>query len=1756
MVTTTATRVAEIQAVATRRDPGGTISAGNFALVYNTVGTHHEKQTITVSATSGTMVAGGFKLGFADGPHSATASLVTSCIAFNAAASDIETALETLTNVTDAVVSRSGDATQGYVFTVAFVTTVPSDKVLGNLVVSEGPAQSNPCTAWVGGSGHAVTVATTDDAGFDLTYQATAAEVKAELEKFPNVGTVNVVRSLADEEGGFVWTVSFADESGDLNEMTCVTDNFHTNSVISDAPCGVSTVSDGNQLGGTFILSLGAEETSALAHSATASQVQTALQAFNSIAAVAVTRGAADTQLGYSWTISFTSNVGDVPLMESINSLTGTGANIAIEERHKGNYLGGSFKLGYGGYKTGSIQYNASAAQLKAAIENMPSIGATTVARSSVDTQGGSTWTVTFTDPVKTPGDIALLSMDSSAITGVGKVLLAREVTKGAEASGTSLAVSFGAPSSGGGAAITKYKVEHSPSADFSGGNVQYSEIEDADKLFTSQTITVDAALAREVKLVTVSEETTVQSIHINATSTILEGSYKLMYDGKVSPCIDFNASKEVIQAQILSIVGANVSSVYIHSTSQSVDIEVNITDRFRNPLPYAIQVALIGANATGTCDAFRCTNYAPCVAAPGNPGGAIVWVDHTNLAGTFALTVDTSACTNCLVKSSQNTASIDVTNVDPDTSGNIEYELNALSNVVGGVRITRQTQPTREGLVFSITFVGGYVIGSGMTVAVQANALTGDRYANGHSSAEARPSIGVSTHATGTMMGGAFRLSYGGATTARLAWNAGAISVRDELEKLSTIDTVSVSRRTSFELVSTGTVGVQHGSSAVTTSVDLRPYLAKGNVIEIGGESFRIRSGSAFTATGFALAPVSDTTLTATFAGSTAASVAIYKSTDGYSYDVVMQKVSVQSPSENLLFTSPLNSLSPIGQARLSITGGRQYTKSGSLRKAYGCDKCHYITGLTVGSTIYVRVFAYNNRGYNLIAGSTAVSSVPKTVPAAPSNVQLSVVSGTSLEVKFSPPSFTSGDSIVRYRVEWDKTQTWNSASFGFAHFTDVHLSSPYSHVITGLTSGETYYVRVRAENSVPFQNTYSAYNYVYATSNPASAVPADRVPDSPVSVDVSVLSGTSIRLLIAPPSRNGGQAVTSYRIDYDTASNFASCGTSCQSTVTASTLQTVTTGSKLVYDITGLTAGTVYYARVSAISSVGTGAARNAGTLPALSPSPVTPSEAPSAPLSPTVSVLSSQSAPIREIQVGWSTPTSQGGSALSAFKVEWFSEGPVKEKQKIQTSNTGGGQFLLKFGGHPTGYMAYDVSAVKMRWEIMNLGNGSVVGDVSVIRTPGTSDSNGNPTGYSWDVTFEDTISNPGDQIEFVPNKDFLTGTSPEIFVTEVTKGRRAIGSPEVQTLTLSGSAATGGFFKVSFAGAGPSSYLPAAATANQVRDALQALSTVNTVTVTREGDASSTSCSSECAYGYRWKVQFTSNWAEATNFGNLPAMTVQTTDLTGSGVALVVHDGSNAVNSEAVKLCSVCAPGEQPANYNYAIVAANLRSYQITNLVAGTSYRVRVSAKNGRGYGAVASSTPTSITPPMQVPGKPTGVSVAVFPGDSTKLKVTYSAPTSNGGSDVLKYRVEYDDDASFGSAGAPFEFRCPNHPIRKVVEIRSAASNGYISQGSFKLTLTRGGTSSTTQKINATAVDMKSEESVSRNDVYVGAGTTFPSDVTGSMQAQLQDLSNMATGVSVKRTGPNNDGGYTWTVYVLREREREGEGERPTDNPTH
>lgn len=120
--------------------------------------------------------------------------------------------------------------------------------------------------------------------------------------------------------------------------------------------------------------------------------------------------------------------------------------------------------------------------------------------------------------------------------------------------------------------------------------------------------------------------------------------------------------------------------------------------------------------------------------------------------------------------------------------------------------------------------------------------------------------------------------------------------------------------------------------------------------------------------------------------------------------------------------------------------------------------------------------------------------------------------------------------------------------SGYGSCVVTDAAVAGqcPYSLLLTALTAGNTYYIRVAALGDVKAQAVSPTGDPPDNTnwSGVLEAVPANQPPSSPGPVSLYVLDGSTLQLHMEVPAESGGATIDQYLIDVDTVSTFSSSG------------------------------------------------------------------------------------------------------------------------------------------------------------------------------------------------------------------------------------------------------------------------------------------------------------------------------------------------------------------------------------------------------------------------------------------------------------------------------------------------------------------------------------------------------------------------------------------------------------------------------------
>ena len=277
-----------------------------------------------------------------------------------------------------------------------------------------------------------------------------------------------------------------------------------------------------------------------------------------------------------------------------------------------------------------------------------------------------------------------------------------------------------------------------------------------------------------------------------------------------------------------------------------------------------------------------------------------------------------------------------------------------------------------------------------------------------------------------------------------------------------------------------------------------------------------------------------------------------------------------------------------------------------------------HLVTGLIVGTPYTFTVRATNAVGTGPASGASSTVT-PQTVPNAPTAVS-AVAGNNQATVSFTPPSSNGGAAITSHEVEINPVTPPAASTF-------VVLGATSPLVVTGLSNTTTYRFRVRAINSQGI-GSFPAFSNTVAPSTAAT------VPGAPTAASAINVSAPSTALVgqalghadvtFTAPA-DGGSVITGYTV------------TSSPGGITAS----LAGATAAPINITGLLVGTTYTFTVTATNAVGTSPASGATNS-------VTPVARPGAPTA--VSAIAGNA----QATVSFTPPASNGGAPIIDYTV----------------------------------------------------------------------------------------------------------------------------------------------------------------------------------------------------------------------------------------------------------------------------------------------------------------------------------------------------------------------------------------------------------------------------------------------------------------------------------------------------------------------
>ena len=263
-------------------------------------------------------------------------------------------------------------------------------------------------------------------------------------------------------------------------------------------------------------------------------------------------------------------------------------------------------------------------------------------------------------------------------------------------------------------------------------------------------------------------------------------------------------------------------------------------------------------------------------------------------------------------------------------------------------------------------------------------------------------------------------------------------------------------------------------------------------------------------------------------------------------------------------------------------------------------------VTGLTPGTAYTFTVTATNATGTSLPSAASNSVTPTAAIPGAPT-IGTASAGNAKATVSFSAPASNGGSAITAYTV--------TSSPGGL---TATGVASPL--IVNGLANGTAYTFTVTATNAVGTSLPSAASN---------GALPFG-APDAPT-IGTASAGNVQATVSFSAPANTGGSAITAYTV------------TSSPGGLTATGIINSQNPAPTPLTVTGLTGGTVYTFTVTATNATGT-------SLPSAASNSVTPTAVtvPGTPTSVTASAGNAQAT------VSFSAPASNGGSAITGYTV----------------------------------------------------------------------------------------------------------------------------------------------------------------------------------------------------------------------------------------------------------------------------------------------------------------------------------------------------------------------------------------------------------------------------------------------------------------------------------------------------------------------
>ena len=612
--------------------------------------------------------------------------------------------------------------------------------------------------------------------------------------------------------------------------------------------------------------------------------------------------------------------------------------------------------------------------------------------------------------------------------------------------------------------------------------------------------------------------------------------------------------------------------------------------------------------------------------------------------------------------------------------------------------------------------------------------------------------------------------------------------------------------------------------------------------------------------------------------------------------------------------------------------------------------DKSAVVPRLADGIPYYFWLVAGGSRMSDIVS-ATPVELV--TAPGAPIGLA-ATAGGAQVRLSWDAPVPNGGPPADGYNV-------YQGSSPGGESSSPVN-SSPItstSYPVTGLTNGSTYYFTVKAVNfNVISVNRIANGPSVGQASCEVSATPAT-VPGPPAGLTAAP-GDRQVTLSWDPPASDGGSQVSSYNVYQG-----SSPGGESSSPVNSSPITSTS------YPVTGLTNGSTYYFTVKAVNAQGPGAA--SGEVMAV------PLTVPDAPTGLTAAPGSAK------VTLAWNPPASDGGSKVSGYRVYYATSADFQGAAQVPAVLTGTALVLVGLTNGTTYY--FWVTAVNQVGESQPSG-GVPATPVTVPEAPAglTAAPSDRQVSLKWNPPASDGGSPVTGYDLYVGTTAHFDGKAP---LAEVT-GRAVIVTGLANGTTY--------YFRVtavSKVGQGPpSNEVPAVP--------LTVPGAPTRLTATPGNSKATLAWTAPVSGGAPIKgyiiYQGTSPDGESGTPVNGSLVTGTSATVTGLTNGTTYFFKVVAINAAGL------SPLSAEASATLHVIVPPPSTAPASTAPASTAPASTAPASTAPASTAPASTAPASTAPPITAP---TGL--AATAGD-TQVHLSWTAPTSDGGSPIASYKI--------------------------------------------------------------------------------------------------------------------------------------------------